>query len=61
MEGTTVTMQTIMTAVGDIVSSGIEWITDFCTVIVSNPLLLSFVVVAFVGLSIGLIKRIIRL
>lgn len=60
MEGTT-TMSTIMTAVGDIVSSGIEWISDFVTVIVSNPLLLAFVVVAFVGLSIGLIKRIIRL
>lgn len=61
MEGTSVTMQTIMTAVGDIVSSGIDWITDFCNVIVSNPLLLAFVVVAFVGLSVGLIKRIIRL
>lgn len=61
MEGTSVTMQTIMTAVGDIVSSGIEWISDFVGVVTSNPLLLAFVVVSFVGLGIGLIKRLIRL
>lgn len=61
MEGTTVTMSTIMTAVGDIVTNAITWIGDFVGVITSNPLLLAFVVVAFVGLGIGLIKRLIRL
>lgn len=61
MEGTTVTMSTIMTAVGDIVTNAITWIGDFVGVVTSNPLLLAFVVVAFVGLGIGLIKRLIRL
>lgn len=54
-------MSTLMSNVGVIVENAIGWITDFCTVITANPLLLSFVVVAFVGLAVGLIKRLIRL
>lgn len=54
-------MSTLMSNVGTIVDSAIGWIGQFVTVITANPLLLAFVVVAFVGLGVGLIKRLIRL
>jgi len=55
------TMEALMTAIGTIVTQAISWIGDYVTVITSNPLLLAFVVVSFVGLGVGLIKRMIRL
>lgn len=58
---TAMTMQEIMTSVGTIVTSSIEWIGDYVSVITGNPLILAFVVVSFVGLGVGLIKRMIRL
>lgn len=48
-------------AVSSLVTAAIGWIGQFVTVITSNPLLLAFVVVSFVGLGVGLIRRIIRL
>lgn len=54
-------MSTILTSVGEMVTAAIEWIGQFVTVITSNPLLLAFVIVAFVGLGVGLIKRLIRM
>lgn len=63
MEGETavMTMETLMTSVGTIVTNAITWIGEYTDVIGSNPLLLAFVVVAFVGLGVGLISRIIHL
>lgn len=55
------TMADIMTNVGEIVSASIDWITDFANVITGNPIILAFVLVAFVGLSVGLIRRLISL
>lgn len=60
MTAESVTMQTIMTAVGTIVTQAIKWIGEYTAAITSNPLLLAFVVVSFVGLGVGLIRRIIR-
>lgn len=57
----TATVATILTSVGDIVTSGISWVGDFAGAITGNPLILMFVAVSFVGLGIGLIKRLIRL
>lgn len=54
------TMSTIMTAVTTIVTEAIAWIGQFTAAITSNPLLLAFVVVSFVGLGVGLIRRIIH-
>lgn len=54
-------MADIITAISALVTAAIGWIGEFVTVIVAQPLLLAFVVVAFVGLGVGLIKRIIRL
>lgn len=59
-EVTTATMNTIMTAVSAIVSEAIKWIGQFTAAITGNPLLLAFVVVSFVGLGVGLIRRIIH-
>lgn len=58
MEGTTIA--TVLTGVGNIVTSGIEWIGDYASAIVGNPLLLLFASLPLVGLGIGLIKRLIR-
>lgn len=54
-------MDGIISVISSLVTAGIGWVGDFVTVITANPLLLMFVVTAFVGLGIGLIKRIIRL
>lgn len=51
----------ILTHVTSIVTSGITWVGQFVGAITSNPLILMFVIVAFVGLGVGLIKRLIRL
>lgn len=50
-----------MTNVGTIVTQSISWIGEYLEVITAQPLLLAFVIVAFVGLGVGLIKRLIRL
>lgn len=57
----TTAITTILSTVTSLVTESIDWLTAFVTAIVSNELLLLFVVTAFVGLGIGLIKRIIKL
>lgn len=54
-------MSTILTDIGSVVTAAITWMGSFVTFITSNPLILLFVVVAFVGLAIGLIRRLIAL
>lgn len=51
---------TIATIVGDIttmVTSAVTWVGSFVGAITSNPLLLMFVLVGFVGLGAGLLRR----
>lgn len=55
------TIAAILSSVGSIVTQGITWVTSFVGVITSNPLILMFVVVSFVGLGIGLLRRLIQL
>lgn len=55
------TLSTILTDVGTIVTQAVSWIGSYVGVITSNPLIEMFVVVSFVGLGVGLIKRLIRL
>lgn len=61
LQGTAVTVSTLLTDVGSIVTQAITWIGQFHGAIVDNPLILMFVIVAFVGLGVGLIKRLMRL
>lgn len=46
--------------IGRIVSSACQWIALFCAVVVTNKLLLIFIIVVFSALGIGLIKRVVR-
>lgn len=61
MTATTVTIATILESVSSIVTSSVSWIGSFVGVITANPLLLMFAIVSFVGLGVGLIKRLVRL
>lgn len=54
-------MVTLLNNVADIVTAGINWVSAFVGAITSNELILMFVLVGFVGLGIGLIRRLIRL
>ena len=54
-------MADILSNVTLLVTEAIEWVSAFVECIVAQPLLLMFVVTVFVGLGVGLIKRIIRL
>lgn len=58
---TPATMASIITEVSALVTAAVGWIGDYVGAITSNPLLLMFVVIAFVGLGVGLIRRIISL
>lgn len=60
MQDTTVTIATIVGNVTTLVTEAIKWVGSFVGAITSNPLLLMFVIVAFVGLGVGLIKRLVR-
>lgn len=54
-------MASIISVVSEVVTACVGWIAQFVTVITSNPLLLMGVVLSFVGLSVGLIRRLMRL
>ena len=57
---TSTTVATIVGNVTTLVTEAVKWVGSFVNVITSNPLILTFVIVAFVGLGIGLIKRLVR-
>ena len=54
-------MDDIISAVTALVTASVGWVNSFVDVITNQPLLLLFVIVGFVGLGVGLIKRLIRL
>lgn len=54
-------MATIVGDVGSLVTAATGWVTSFVGVITANPLLEMFVITSFVGLGVGLIRRLIRL
>lgn len=54
-------MADILSAIGSIVTAAIGWVGSFVTVVTSNPLILLFVIVAFVGLGVGLLSRLMHL
>lgn len=55
------TVASIIGLAGDIVTEALSWVTETVTTITQNPLIMTFVLVAFVGLGVGLIRRMIRL
>lgn len=54
-------MSAIIADVNSLVMAAIGWVGDYVDAITGNPLILMFVIVAFVGLGVGLIRRLIRL
>ena len=56
-----VTIATIAGQVTDFVTAAISWVGSFASAITSNPLILMFVIVSFVGLGVGLLNRLLRL
>ena len=54
-------MADILAAVTSLVNAAVSWITTFCTTITGQPLLLLFVITGFVGLGVGLIKRLVKI
>lgn len=54
-------MDAILTSVTSFVTESIEWINLFAGAVVAQPLLLMFVITSFVGLGVGLIKRLVRI
>lgn len=54
-------MADILANVTSFVNSAVGWVGTFCTTIVGQPLLLMFVITAFVGMGVGLIKRLVRI
>lgn len=54
-------MSSIIANVTEIVTAAVSWIGQYVGAITSNPLILMFVIVSFVGLGVGLIRRLIRL
>ena len=54
-------MASILSSVTAFVTEAIVWVQQFATVITETPILLMFVITAFVGLGVGLIRRLIRL
>lgn len=54
-------MADIISNVTSLVTAAIGWVNSFVGAITSQPLLLLFVITSFVGLGVGLIKRLIRL
>lgn len=59
--GTEVTMTTIITDVGSIVTAGATWLTSAVSTIMGSPVLEFFLLVNFVGIGIGLFKRMTRI
>lgn len=54
-------MADIISSVTSLVTASVGWVNSFVDVITDQPLLLLFVIAGFVGLGVGLIKRLIRL
>lgn len=57
----TTTITTILGDVTTFVTSAVDWLGSFADAITGNPLLLMFVITGFVGMGVGLIRRIISL
>lgn len=57
----TVTVATILTSIGSIVTAAVGWMQTAGTAIAANPLALTFILLPLMGAGIGLFKRIINL
>lgn len=56
----TVTMSTVIESITSLFTGAISWLTTVVTTVMNNPLLLAFVLVAFLGIGISIFKRLTR-
>lgn len=54
---TEVTIATLITDIGTVFTGAIGWVGDVATAITGNPLLLLGCIIGFVGLGVGLFRR----
>lgn len=54
-------MASLVASAGEIVTEALSWVSEVATTITSTPLILLFILVAFVGLGVGLIRRMMKL
>ena len=54
-------LSNLISDIGSMVTGAVSWITSYVGAVTGNPLILAFVIVAFVGLGVGLINRLIKL
>lgn len=55
--GETFTMASIIEAIGSLVTGSVTWITSAVGAVTGSPLLLFFVLVGFVSIGFGLLRR----
>jgi len=55
------TMASILTDIGSIVTAAVSWMGSIVTFITANPLVELCVIVSFVGLCVGLLRRVMGL
>lgn len=60
MEPATFSMADVITNITSLVTGMIDWMTSIVTAVVQNPLLLAFVLVAFIGIGVSVFKRLTR-
>lgn len=60
MTTATFTMETLISNITSLVTAAGEWIVTYADIITGNPLLLAFTIVSFVGLGVGLIRRLLH-
>ena len=56
-----VSVGSILTDIGSIVTAAVGWMQSAATAITGNPLALTFILLPLMGVGIGLFKRIINL
>lgn len=58
---TTVNIASLIANVGEIFTGAMGWAGEVGTAVADNPLLLMFVIIPFVGLGIGIFRRLMHL
>lgn len=54
-------MAALITAIGDIFTAAIGWISDVATAVTAQPTLLLWFLLPLVGLGVGMFKRLVKL
>jgi len=56
----TMTLATLLSNIGDVFTTVIGWVSTVATTVAANPLLLIGCIVGFVGLGVGMFRRLLH-